>query len=162
MEYIRIIYPFSWNRIEKRFRSPAFAPSGKLRGGGISIIEAECIKKKEKPICEHLKHYYSKNGISSIPYIFWKFEADELPQGSSIKQSKSSTGDDCHNNIFDLTKKRAGDFFKEKVNGSNLLTTLRVCDEKGNIRFLSAGDIELIEKWTPIPDSEGDKVHELS
>ena len=93
-----------------RFRSCAFDNSSD--GGGISVIQRECILKESGCVCSHFRKFYSS--IISEPVLFFVFSPDELPPGWGLKQEPSTSGDICHHNVTNLSDNKAKKFFKRK------------------------------------------------
>ena len=101
MEYIRLIHVKHYDVTRREFKTGAFQRSAKKRGGGLSIIQCDCISATGKPICEHVRIYYPS--AASEPPIYWKFDESVFPSGYRIEQSDSDTGDICHHNVFDVS-----------------------------------------------------------
>ena len=104
MEFIRPVHPKHYSRNRKRFESVAFQNSSD--GSGISVISSSCIKRKNKNICGHIEKYYS-SPLTGDPIIFWKINSDTLPTSCRFVQSPSTTGDECHHNIENLSDNEA-------------------------------------------------------
>ena len=75
------------------------------------MVSLDCITAKTGNICEHIKAFYDE--IAGSPFIFWQFEEDILTEGYSIEQSTSTTGDECHHDIKNVTTRKAGNIIKK-------------------------------------------------
>ena len=103
MEFIRTVHPSHYVKHRKRFASLAFKNSSD--GSGISVISSSCIERKTKSICKHIRKYYPS--IAGTPIIFWKIDSNTPPTCCNFVQSPSTTGDECHYNIENLSDKEA-------------------------------------------------------
>src|SRR5882724_6133027 len=95
-----------------RFRSSCFERSGD--GTGISVFDRECAEETTGSICAHARAFYGE--IIGEPPIFWSFDEAILPEGYSLDEVPSDTGDDCHRNIEGISDNRAKKFFKKLHN----------------------------------------------
>ena len=123
MEFIRLVSPRYFDRQKQRFQSWAFQNSSENRGGGISLIEKDCIVAGTSPsICEHVRRYYESTAGDVV--IFWEVPSD-LPAGARLEQKTTDSGDSCHYNLRDLSDNQAKQYFKSAAPS---LEGFRICD----------------------------------
>jgi hypothetical protein len=91
MEYVRLLHPTHFDCRRGEFKSLAF----KVYDDGASVIQLACVV--GVTICDHVRKFY--RNVGGEPPVFWIFDDANLPEGSSLVQKKSDTGDDCHFNI---------------------------------------------------------------
>lgn len=131
MEYVRLFHPNHFDSRLGRFKSSAFKNSS--NGGGASIFELDCGIKISGDVCSHIKRFYPN--VGGDPAVYWVFEADELPQGSSLEAAPSNTGDLCHRNI-----KNVSDTYLRSIVIKLKTTNFMICDAAGT-RSLRAEDL---------------------
>ena len=110
MELVLLLHISQYDEQLARFRSTCFERSGD--GTGISVIDKECIDRQTGSICDHARTFYGK--IAWEPPIFWRFDSLQLPEGYSLDEVLSDTGDECHRNIEGVSDGRAKKFFKRQ------------------------------------------------
>ena len=103
MGFVRVISQKHFDPKKKRFQSLAFKPSS--TDGGISVFDQDCAIQVSGNLCTHIQKFYSQ--VAGDPPIFWKIPESILPADISITQSVSSSGDQCHFNIGQITEKDA-------------------------------------------------------
>lgn len=109
MEFIRLIKKdVYWDEERGRFQSFAFSNSS---GGGISVIDNECIGASGRNPCEHIRTYYAES-LTGSPPVFWKFDRELLPNGCRLEQRTTESGDKCHHNIHGFSDNKAGKLLK--------------------------------------------------
>ena len=140
MVAVRILNQKKYDNRRGRFRSEAFEPTsdGPTDTPGISIIDAECVKNTSDNICAHIAEFYAST--AGTPIIFWKFATQILPPEHCIKQKDSITGDKCHNNIHNLSKTQARNFFVKGDEYARKIHLFCICTETG-IRRLAEDDL---------------------
>ena len=97
---IRLLHPTNFSQKKQRLKSIAFKNSST---GGVSVIDSLCAKKRNGTECQHIRRFYSK--ISGDPVVFWRLQTSELPEKTSLESKPSSTGDDCHMNVKNMSDK---------------------------------------------------------
>lgn len=138
--YVRIVHLKHWETHRSRFSFAAFNRSkAKSDGssGGVSVVSADCVRKSERSICEHLRHYYPPN-IVSDPAVFLPIQSDEFP-GGEMKQETTDSGDECHYNLI-WTRSKETKFLESFWDKPEKLI---ICTDKGE-RSL---DVEDIKAW---------------
>ena len=118
MEFVRIIHPIHYDPKRRRFASSCFTNSSD--GKGISLVDTECAREHSGSICPHLKHFYPT--VVGDPVIYWYMPSD-LPSGTKIKETKSTTGDPCHRELHCLSDNQSRRFYKK----SYRVDDVRVC-----------------------------------
>ena len=134
MEFIRLVSSRHFDQQRQRFQSWAFKNSSEDRGGGISLIDKECIAGTGLSTCEHIRRYYQPT-IGDV-VIFWEIPSN-LPAGGRLEQETTDSGDDCHYNLRDLSDNQAKQYFKSKTPS---LEGFRICDDDHH-RELTLEDI---------------------
>lgn len=134
MELVRLLSHRHFDPRKARFNSLAFKNTG--QEPGISVINSDCIRATGASICEHIKTYYS--GLAGEPAIYWVFSSETLPDGHTLEQETSSTGDICHYNIRGVPDAVARQWFKGY---SSDLSNFQVCTPNGSSRILQRDDI---------------------
>ncbi len=118
------------------------------RGGGISVIDKQCIFDKGYSICSHLKAFYFRDR-NEAP-LFFELTDIELPDGHSIEREVSTTGDECHYNIEGISWNKQEKFFKSKFVDKNdseetyHFRNVMICEDNDNHRPLTQDDINII------------------
>ena len=132
-EFVRIFHVDDFDVKLRRFQSGAFSPSSE--DGGISVFCAFCAERKSKSICSHIAQKY--NDVASVPPIYWKFKRSDLPPSASIVQ-KTENDDDCHHNVFQMTKAQRRSIVRNRVEGD-----FQACLQIGVQNVLIADLIEM-------------------
>ena len=122
-EILRLMHPQRYLPGKRRFASVAFKNSA---CGGVSVIDVECIDDREVGPCEHIREFYDER-VCGQPPVFWRIPVDTLPDGCSLEQQTTETGDHCHHNIVGITDKQCREILK-----SVPVTDYEVCDEDGH------------------------------
>lgn len=76
-------------------------------------------------------------GTASFPAIFWSFNSEELPNECSLVRSPSTTDDECHYDIIELSNHRARTFFLRYS-----IFNFKIC-ENDNDRVLEISDLKV-------------------
>ena len=139
MQLIRVINKrYHYDKNKGRFTSLAFKPSS---NGGISVFCQKCAVEISGTICGHIQNYYSD--VSGEPPVYWEFDSKILPSTHVIKESPSASGDECHRDIMNLSKRDAEQVFKKNTNYPD---SFKICLPCGGDRSLSIADKETIER----------------
>ncbi|MGH9850983.1 MAG: hypothetical protein ACREBD_14190, partial [Blastocatellia bacterium] len=64
----------------------------------ISVVERNCAIHTSSTICQHLARFYP-NQVGD-PVIYWEIPNNKIPEACRFEQQTSTTGDDCHFNIY--------------------------------------------------------------
>lgn len=80
----------------------------------MSVVECECAERSSGLICKHAKRFYAEDNIVGEPIMFFLIEREEIPEGGNLKQSRSTSGDDCHHDVEGVSDKRLKTAFKGK------------------------------------------------
>ena len=132
MQYVRVVHPLQISEIDGKPSDLAFKKSSD--GSGISCFALECALAQSGSICNHIARFYGEP-VSGDPVIFWIVpDSPVLARGQWI-QSVSTTGDDCHHSLIDLSRSAAAKLVREQP-----LDAFSVCAEKG-IRALQLSDL---------------------
>ena len=131
-EYIRVVHPRDYDIEQGRFKSLSFKPSTEDKG--ISIFNTECGITASGSVCQHIEKYY--NTLTGDPPIFWEVPTEDIPEGCSLPQSDSESGDKCHHNIIGWGEKKSKAYIKKKA-----FDTYLICDPNG-VRPLTKEDLE--------------------
>ena len=91
------------------------------------MIDRQCIFASGRTICEHIRTYYPT--AASEPPIFWIFSTDILPQPSILVSTISTTGDECHYDIRQLSDKQRRDVFETHAHN---IAGLSICSDDGS------------------------------
>lgn len=159
MEVVLYLHMADFDSTLERFRSTAFQPSSD--GSGISVVLLECINRTKESICQHGERYYSD--ITPKPPLFWVFDTDALPAGHKLIAQASTTGDDCHLNITDVSRGKSKTFFKAQdqtefrscVDGEGVQLTREIIAERHAEYWASLAALAQPETETP-PDTAAD------
>lgn len=133
MGIIRLIHHRHYDPDRKQFKSLAFKPSSD--GSGISVIDTDCILRKNSTVCEHIQRFYQK--VAGAPAIFWDIPLQSLPEDHRLNQANSDAGDDCHYNLVGLTETEAKNIFKKVP-----ISDFKICTDTGEFRPLSESDLD--------------------
>jgi len=76
-------------------------------------------------LCSHLEQYYFNVVEEQRPFAFWIFDTDHLEtvvgrEVFHLEHVRSSTGDDCHVDVVDLSNEQAKNYFKEYFKPPNV------------------------------------------
>ena len=135
MAHIRLII-HSFYDIEKgRFQSQAFEVSS--RNKGISTIDTDCVEETGIGLCEHIETFYS--GIAGGSTIFLEEKYFDLPDSCEFLKTEHPSGDECHTDIFGLSKSQGRKLAKRMFKRVTL-ENFRICSE-GEIRDLQEEDL---------------------
>jgi len=108
----------------------------------MSVFERQCGEAKSGSICRHIAAFYAEQ--SGQPPVFYIIEDDELPNGFTMKHTKSETGDDCHREVDGVS----GSSIKKAFDKKRHWSLFKICDG-GSYRGVTEADVE---KWK---ESEG-------
>lgn len=133
MKFVRILNLRHYDPRKKRFVSLAFKNS---TGGGISVIQRECVTAQNHTVCQHIERFYPPP-TSSQPPIYWEFDEAELPMGFVAEQQTTDSGDVCHHNLLGISDKAARSLLMQQP-----LSAFHIC-ERANSRPLIADDLAL-------------------
>lgn len=92
---------------------------------------------KSGTVCEHIKTYYP--ATVRTPIFYWIINEDDLyskvdgGEQINVIQERSSSGDDCHYDIKNLTDGKARKFCT-----TYLHTNLYICDEQCNSTLITS------------------------
>ena len=108
-EIIRLMHPRRYVPRKRRFARAAFSNSS--GGGGVSVLSSECVDRKGHGICAHIRKYYDER-IAGSPPVFWRIPVANLPNGHSLEQQTTPSGDDCHYNIMGINDAQCYELLK--------------------------------------------------
>src|SRR5260370_26499533 len=100
----------------------------------MSVVHRGCIDARPAVICAHIREYY--HGQTGEPPVFYLFPDGDLQPGSTFKQSRSESEDDCNHEMEGIKDKKLWNFFK-KIHWS----TFFICDNSG-YRNLTQTDVD--------------------
>ena len=133
---IKLLHPRNWDTQKGRFQSLVFRPSD---DGGISVFCEVCATNTSGCVCVHAKKFYQS--VTNDPPIYWMFDSGILPKNCLIVETPSTTGDLCHRDIINISRKSSEKFFKYHFRSNCLdMDKLTICSSQG-VRSLVESDI---------------------
>jgi len=122
MVLVRILEPDQFDPDGGCFNSSAFTPSKSDKS--ISAFDLACADAASGGPCAHIARFYPERiPASGAPVYYWIFDPGKIPapqaptpkakvKNHRVVQSRSKSGDDCHQGIFDLSDGVRRRFFK--------------------------------------------------
>jgi hypothetical protein len=129
MGFFRVIHCKFYDSERGNFKSLAFAPSSDK---GISVVDLDCSVQTSGSICGHISRFYPNQ--AGDPAIYWRIPDQKIPEVCSFEPQPSTTGDDCHFNIYGWTRAQSRSTFV-----ALRLTDFTVCTPDGE-RSLQQSD----------------------
>lgn len=104
----------------------------------MSVFEQACAERASGGvICVHSRDYYAS--VTGEPPVFYIIGELELPEGATLKETLSDTGDECHREVENVSNKKLYKTFKNRRSFELFYTC-----ENNTVRPVTTDDVA---KW---------------